>query len=531
MSDKTLGSMGSRDLARGLDDLIRFYDHNKRLPFRSEYRAWSEKLSDRFIREEFGSWGQFLVFVMEQIRGVPQGASSKAAEPPSNDFIKDPAAFQKLTHSKKENQKKQMSDAEVSEYIANVMRECSEQMGIPPQSLTWFDFREYIKHAYGNNCAGITPRDITRVGGFNLIRDAYFPPIPTEVYSEKTRLQEYASLNRKLGVEAARYRFQMENLETFAERVFGGKVQPPTPVMGFKDKTERIITAVLSDTHFGSDLLKSETGVLNYGIHEEARRAAFVFQEIADYKIQYRDTTELELLLIWDMIHGTLHDKRDGAVLAEQQARTIHILIQGVSYLSAFFKKIRVRCVTGNHGRNTARHQERATYQKFDSHETIIYYAVKAACRNLPNVEFHIPKTPYATYEVFGKKVITTHGDTMFNPGNPGKSINIKGLEEQINRINASLIDIEEYSVVIVGHVHTGSITYLNNGAVMITNPPLIPPDNFAVSIGIMEGTCGQLIFESVPGYAVGDARIIRVDHKTDQNAELEKIVSPWPGF
>jgi hypothetical protein len=41
----------------------------------------------------------------------------------------------------------------------------------------------------------------------------------------------------------------------------------------------------------------------------------------------------------------------------------------------------------------------------------------------------------------------------------------------------------------------------------------------------------GQWLFESVPGYAVGDMRFIRVGERDDKDATLDKLITPWRDF
>src|SRR5690606_15100091 len=123
----------------------------------------------------------------------------------------------------------------------------------------------------------------------------------------------------------------------------------------------------------------------------------------------------------------------------------------------------RVFFQTGNHGRNVARHKARATQQKWDSIETMVYYAVKMACSNLANVTFELPYTPYYIYDSFGQKALATHGDTVINVGYPGKAIDVGSIEKQVNRINAALP--QKCDLFIVGHVHISMNLQLSNGA------------------------------------------------------------------
>lgn len=320
----------------------------------------------------------------------------------------------------------------------------------------------------------------------------------------------------------------LDYIAKFSQNVFSGRVKPSKTKKTNK-KIERVHTLVLSDLHFGADIKGEETGSTDYGVKEEARRFASIIKEAGSYKVQYRNTTSLKLLLLGDIIENSMHDPRTGAVVAEQVCRAIHLLIQGVAYLATKYNKIEVECATGNHDRNTARHQQRAIHQKWDSLSTIIYYAVKEACSKLDNVSFNIPKAPISSYKVFGYRFGYTHGDSVLNPGNPGTSINVRQLEQQVNKFNAALPDKEEYSVVIYGHTHTGHVVYLSNGTILLGNGSLPPADDFATSIGILESANrGQWMFETVKGHPVGDLRYISTGEHYDKDVSLDAIIKPW---
>lgn len=427
-------------------------------------------------------------------------------------------------------QAQRLSGHELSKYVADVIAEVADRIGIPAHELTWAEFRKETKFWWGENNEGIARYTITRAGGFNQIRDAYFPIVPSENIVDKNRLFDHANLNRRLGKAYAHKQFFIESTEEWSKRCFDGKIKPIKVPKGSKN-IERVVNVVLSDLHIGSDIQQEETGYQKFGKVEESRRLAAITKQICSYKEQYRDKTKLVVHLIGDIIQGNLHDPRDGAVKAEQFARAIHILSQMFGHLSASFSSIEVDCATGNHGRDTARHRERAIHQKWDSVETELYVALSYACASLKNVKFIIPKTPYCKVNVLEHKIFSTHGDTVLKPGQPGKAIKMDTLEAQINKINATLTDKEEYAVFVVGHVHTPSLTFLDNGVVMITNGCMVPVDQFAVSIGILESHCGQWIWESIKGHAVGDARLIKVGAQHDADESLDSIIVPWTGL
>jgi hypothetical protein len=317
-----------------------------------------------------------------------------------------------------------------------------------------------------------------------------------------------------------------------AEVTFKGKIHPSKFALSKHDPNsiERHINLLCSDWHVRS-LLDPREVPIPYGPKEERRRIAAVVAHIADWKPQYRENTALYLHFYGDIIQGILHDLRDGAPRAEQVTAAIWYITHAISYLSTKFPAIYIDCATGNHGRDTARHKERATLQKWDSFETVIYYSAYMASMNLPNVHWHIPYTPYSTWKSFGMQCFGTHGDTVLKPGFPDKDIKTGWVKNQINEINASLVDTREYKLFAVGHVHTASVTHLRNGTTFVTNGALVPPDPFAVSMGILEMQCGQMCWETVPGRVFGDSRFISVDQDIDKDKSLDLLIPPFPGL
>lgn len=338
-------------------------------------------------------------------------------------------------------------------------------------------------------------------------------------------------VNRRAAVAAGRDAMFLEDLEQVLRRVFKKGFTAAPRYKGKKAKyTERLNSIVLSDTHFQT-LIDPKECPIGYGAVQESRRLGKVGVQVADYKRQYRHETKLRVKLLGDMIQNQLHDAREGAPLSEQMVATIHYLIQVLLFWGSEYPEVEVFCVPGNHGRNKQRHMDRAVQQKWDSLETVIYEAVRRALLAAKaNVKFHIGKRPYIIEDLFDKKAFWTHGDTVLKPGYPGKNINVAGLYEQICRWNAARHIEGPFHLFGVGHVHFGSITNMPGGVVMLTNGCLVPPDPFSLSIGAPDVTCGQYMFESVRGHAMGDQRFINVDDAEDE-PEYNKIVTPYEGI
>ena len=360
---------------------------------------------------------------------------------------------------------------------------------------------------------------------------AIFEHVRTAVTDERERRD--VRVTRSVSLAHARDTLYLEQVEDICKRVFKDKIvasgyalkKPST-------KVERHLHLILSDLHFQS-LLDGRETPYKYGSVEEARRLAQVVKTTAEYKLQYRAETTLNVSIIGDIIQNHLHDLRDGAPLAEQVAAAIWLLTQAISFLASAFPRLVVRCTPGNHGRDTSRHLDRATHQKWDSIENMVYFALKVACVSLKNVKFEIPYQPYISYECFGYHFFGTHGDTVLKVGYPGSRIDVGAVEKAVNRINAAALHQHgwKYDVFFIGHVHIGTAIRLPNRSKVFTNGALVPPDEFAVHIGAIEADCGQTLWESVKGHPVGDYRFIEVSEQTDKDTSLDRIIKPFKGF
>jgi hypothetical protein len=427
-----------------------------------------------------------------------------------------------------------MASRPISDIVKSEILRASEDLKIEPHNIGLQNFKQWCLDRGTPYSESLAAEKVRQGGGFARVRDALFPKPVDSVATEREGLRLAANKNRKEHSFRSREEIFWEKLETTLGRVFDRKIITP---VGFATKKpesgrgiKRELNVLISDTHFGSDL-DARYVPLKYGTIEEARRLAYVVKQVCEYKRQYRKETRLRVHLAGDIIQNQLHDKRDGDISAAQVARAIWLLDQALAYFAAEFPEVIVDVATGNHGRNTGRHQERATLDKVDSLETMIYYALKVSAKNLKNVTVNIPRTPYLTYESFGAKCFGTHGDTVLNAGYPGKSVKVSGLEAQINRINASLPNADEYKLFFMGHVHVGMMLHMSNGATIITNGALIPTDQYGVSIGLFETQSGQWMWESVPGHVVGDSRFITIDSKVDSDTSLDRIVRPFDDF
>ena len=399
------------------------------------------------------------------------------------------------------------------------IRHVCDIAALNPYQLT---LAKYYK--YGGKCSEWT---IRKAGGLRNVIDAYFrdeKPEDTELVLDLREIRK--NYNKLLTEQADMERLLRRVQESVREMP---RVKGPVYKPGSKKKTERTLTVVFSDHHIGSDICYNETKI-SYGPVEEARALACLTQNIINYKTEYRDETVLNLLFLGDIIENNLHGRTSADLLHLQACRAIYLYPQVLRHLAANFKHINVYFAVGNHGRDVSVHPHRATALKYNALETTIYYAIRQAMSDYKNIKFYQPMTPWVEFDLFGKKGYATHGDTHLNPGNPNKQINIASIEGQINRINASLKDDEEYKVFVAGHIHQAVVTPLPNGAYLILNGALTPPNSYAQSLNIMEAPQIQVMWESVPDYPVGDFRMINVSG-SEKDKSLDKIIKPFSGL
>lgn len=412
----------------------------------------------------------------------------------------------------------------------NSLMEVAKELDCEPIQVTQ---TEYLTTEVRNT---LTEWELRKLGGYNKLRDVFFPAeknIVVDAVSKQLRSHRN-KLETRFGKEIL---LKEEFLNLFQEIMKDNPVKLHklvAPVKKTNSKIERTVVVHFSDTHYGCNIEKNEmNGSNEFNWTIAARRSAFLMDQAVTYKPQYRDQTELVILINGDIIAGVIHNQEWAVdLLTTQFAGAISILSQAISYAAQHFKKVRVICTPGNHGR--AMHKssrDRATVHKWDSYENMIYIALREMMKGkYKHVEFQIPESPFAIADIQGHKFMITHGDTVINVGNPGKSIDMKVINDQINKANSQLLpDGHNFAAIMVGHVHIPTIQLTDSGTMLLINGTLSGQDQFAQSIGVFSNHPTQTIFEVVPGHAVGDMRIIRLKD-ADSDKRMDAIIEPFMG-
>lgn len=270
-------------------------------------------------------------------------------------------------------------------------------------------------------------------------------------------------------------------------------------------KTDRVLVAHISDTHFGCIVKKNEVRTNEYNIDVAKHRMQELLHQIVNYKPEHRKNTELHLIFNGDILHGCIHNIENHMNMTQQFVGALEILIPFISTAALRFKKVTVTSITGNHDRLVHRHKQRATEQKWDSYQTMLFKSIEQALIAHKNIFFNIPKTPYAHFKIFDHNFFATHGDTVLKSGNVHHTLSISKIKNQIYNLQNALGKID---CVMLGHVHRELRTTLPN-CVLLVNGTLSGVDGFAQSIGQLNNLCIQQIFEVTREYIVGDYRAI----------------------
>jgi len=295
-----------------------------------------------------------------------------------------------------------------------------------------------------------------------------------------------------------------------------------------KVRIKRAIVAHYSDAHIGANIDKKELAINEYNSNIAARRTAFYFKQLGEYKLSKRKDTKLVLIINGDLFQGVIHNQEGNLDLMTLQFEEIvSILSQGISYLANRFAEVEVLCTTGNHDRVMHKmNKSRATSQKWDSFSSMAYIALKRIFGSYSNVSFIINKMPYLDHTVLGKRIFATHGDTTFNVGNVSKSVSISNIENQINKINNSTItEGKKFDAFFIAHVHFPMVLLSQTGCHIFINGCLSGVDSFAQCIGIFNNQVVQQFVEFTENH-IGDMRFVDL-RQADDDETLDKIIRP----
>jgi UDP-2,3-diacylglucosamine pyrophosphatase LpxH len=415
-----------------------------------------------------------------------------------------------------------LSDDARTLQIVDIIAEAAEAEGVEPCDCTWADFVKYTKFAWGESRQGISRRHITKVGGFNAIRDAHYPPKATYHQVARRENQDLAQMHRERARKETRDALLVRQLE----EVLASAPIRVMPAEGYARKYSdgyegsRVVTSVWNDDHFdpGSSLLGyDETG--------QCRRVAKILSQHLDFKRQHRAKSEARVIINGDMIENWLHGRR-GAHPSVQAVSAADKYAQVIRQLAAEFIRVHVVICPGNHDRDVAFDPKRAIDEKAYGYTTIIAGLIRAACRELKNVNFTVGG-PEVVFDSFGQKVMVTHGDTIFGQVSPRK-LNTTAVSYLVERFNSSVDMLGRVRMIWIAHWHVDAHATTDSGVQIRINPALTPTNEYARSFGAFQAYNGHYVYEEAPGHVYGDNRLARVTMEDSNNAALDGLIQPF---
>ena len=219
-----------------------------------------------------------------------------------------------------------------------------------------------------------------------------------------------------------------------------------------------IPTLLASDWHWGEVVDAAQVGGVNeYNLKIAQDRArAFIETSIDLLKNRFNSPKYegVVFALGGDMFSGNIHEELATTNDMEVMPCVLDLwgtLVWCIETLVEEFGKVFVPCVSGNHGRNTHKIQNKnRNYTNFD---WLLYQFLNKRFENDKRITFFIPDGSDAYYQVYGYKYLLTHGDQF--RGGDGVigclGAIIRGDHKKRSR-NAQ-ID-QEYDTMLIGHFH-----------------------------------------------------------------------------
>lgn len=318
-----------------------------------------------------------------------------------------------------------------------------------------------------------------------------------------------------------------------------------TPIPAIRPRTikidkgpdQRELVVMLNDSHYGLVVDPAEVNNLNeFGWEQASRRTAALIDQTIKFKPHNRSKTKrVHLVINGDIICGNIHGDKTSTIdkMVYQINGALHILTHAVGALAKEFQEVVVHCAAGNHDELVSKREgnNRVLSEVYDSNIHYVFYALSTIFEKNTTVKFNVPKSPVLFLNLLGGRVLVTHGHLLFSKelGNPGRSINVKGLSDALHRFNLGEIKQgnEPVKLALFGHVHTHANFTSNDGVEVFVAPSLSGLDSYAFSLGINANFTGQVLFESTKKHIKGDSRLIHV-HEYDKRTELDKIIPPY---
>jgi predicted phosphodiesterase len=287
-----------------------------------------------------------------------------------------------------------------------------------------------------------------------------------ELKKERVKLNDLrAEINKQIRSQA-RHESMLECAREIAEKFNLEKPLFTNPPILKSTNKEAVL--LLSDWHVG---LVCENHWNKYNVEIAKERLSFLRQRVIDICL-FGDIKKINVCCLGDLISGIIHnnlrlENREDVVT--QSILVSEMIAEFLKGLSIFFH-VDLYYVVGNH--------ERISQSKSDSLDKenfgyFIFEMVKARCKDIDGLTIHDNEIDdeIISFEIFGKKIIATHGNNFGN------------LNNYVSKFTTMMGFVPDY--VCIGHFHqhienTFGVTEL------IVNPSFSGVDSYAKNYGLI---------------------------------------------
>ena len=238
----------------------------------------------------------------------------------------------------------------------------------------------------------------------------------------------------------------------------------------------------LGDIHGGEVVSREETmGLGHYNMQITSRRLGMLFAKTIEIVELRRSSLNIPNLTIaegGDMVSGNIHEelsRTNADMMMNLTIRIAFMVAQGIAQLSPYFEQINIECEPGNHGRLTLKPAHKQRYHNWDY---LCYQLQAILCRDLHNVTFHIPKSPFHIFTVENTRVLMIHGEGVKS----WAGIPYYGIDRARARFREMLQTIDkQFDCMFIYHFHRGLMQDIATGF-QIINGSVIGTNEFSAN-------------------------------------------------
>jgi hypothetical protein len=280
-------------------------------------------------------------------------------------------------------------------------------------------------------------------------------PTRAEIFDAGFWKKKYHQLEKSLG--------EAEHLAAELAGLRGVSFDIPDWIMSARSgkRGKSVIGALTSDIHMGEVITAEEINGINAFNPEICRaRLRRYFPAVCEIGSRWASDTDCEgalLALAGDLISGDIHEElriTNALTSHEQCIAVAEELSAGIVCLKETFGRVHIVVVPGNHGRTT--HKPTAKLYARLSYDNLIGAMIAEKFRNDERITFQQSAAKDQLTPVFGRTVLTTHGDKIGTKGGMGFAGPMLPIVRGAKKIDAQQAGIgRKPDLIQFGHYHT----------------------------------------------------------------------------